>query len=54
MHSTASALKGNDVIRIPLLSSGDARAYCAHGYLYLIDPIAVLLAEALRIICYDG
>jgi hypothetical protein len=37
-------LKGEDVVRVRLLS-GDARAYCADGYTYLIDPVAVLLAE---------
>jgi hypothetical protein len=42
-------LHGNDVIRVRLLSSGDARAYCADGYTYLIDPIPVLLAEAERV-----
>jgi hypothetical protein len=42
-------LTGYDVIRVRLLSSGDARAYCADGYTYLIDPIDILLAEALRV-----
>jgi hypothetical protein len=39
-------LQGNDVTKVRLLSSGDARAYCADGDSYLIDPIAVLLEEA--------
>jgi hypothetical protein len=42
-------MNGNDVARVRLLPSGDARAYCADGYTYLIDPIDVLLAEALRV-----
>jgi hypothetical protein len=38
--------KGEAIIKVRLLSTGDARAYCADGYSYLIDPISVLLAEA--------
>ena len=39
---------GNDVVRVRLIADGDARAYCADGDTYLIDPITVLLEEALR------
>ena len=39
--------KHEDIIKVRLLlSDGDARAYCADGYSYLIDPISVLLTEA--------
>ena len=38
--------KGEDIIKVRLLSTGDARAYCADGYSYLIDPISELLTEA--------
>jgi hypothetical protein len=39
---------GSAVAKVRLLSSGDARAYCDDGYTYLIDPISLLLAEALK------
>ena len=42
-------LTGYDVTKVRLLSTGDARAYCTDGYTYLIDPIDVLYAEALRV-----
>jgi hypothetical protein len=42
-------LNDNNVTKVRLFyESGAARAYCADGYTYLIDPIAVLLKEAER------
>jgi hypothetical protein len=36
------------VLKVRLLHSGDARAYCKDGHIYLIAPTAALFAEARR------
>jgi hypothetical protein len=39
---------GKGVVKVRLLNSGDARAYCKDGHTYLIAPAAALFAEARR------
>src|SRR5262249_20701298 len=38
--------KGENIVRVRLLASGDVRAYCKDGSTYLIAPTTELFAEA--------